>query len=262
MDVWVLVRDIKLTLHDFCIEEDGLILNIKLTTEFDFKRHVEKSLGGDFSHSMLMQARVIHTKDESITSFLADFTQVGADDRALTFFQLACDLISRMEKIEKWLTVKEDPLYAQLWALKAAEEYANAQLVLDNKPTSREAILKVMAYAPEKMRPLYERPMQGFMTREEVETTLAFYRSFLIENLDLLKQPIISYMADGIPRTITTLTKHFRMWSHGIYHIFDFLEEMGIVARVTENTRLTPKSRNTVEEVAFIYIENMTSVCC
>jgi len=51
--------------------------------------------------------------------------------------------------------------------------------------------------------------------------------------------------------------KHFRIDSHGLYHTFDFLEEMGVVARVTETVRITPKSRKAAEEVAFVYLGGM-----
>jgi len=159
-----------------------------------------------------------------------------------------------MEKIEKWLTVKDDPLYAQLWILQSAYTYANMRLVLDGKPPSREAVLKVMAYAPQFIAPIYQRPMQGPMTRDEVLEVLNLYQKFLEDNLDLLKLPVESYMSDGEVRTVTTLVKHFGGDSHDIYHVFDFLEEMGIVARVTETVRITPKSRRAVEEVAFVFI--------
>jgi len=256
MDIYVLVREMKLSTQSYCIEEDGLILNVSLQSEFDFKRSLERSLGGGWMFSMFSQARVIYSKDDSFRDFIGKFQQMGSDDRALSFFQNSTGLIYFMEKIEKWLTVKDDPLYAQLWVLKAAEHYANMRLILDKKPPSREAVLKVMDYAPECIKHLYERPMQGFMNREEVWDVLKFYRKFLEDNLDLLKKSVVEYMSDGNVRTVTTLVKHFGMWSHDIYHIFDFLEEMGIVARVTENARITPKSRKSVEEVAFIYIDN------
>ncbi|MCL2360460.1 MAG: nucleotidyltransferase domain-containing protein [Defluviitaleaceae bacterium] len=256
LDVYVLVRDIKLTTESFCIEEDGLTLNVHMKTEFDFKRQLERSIGGGWRISMFSKARVIYSKDDSLQDYLEKSQQVGADDKALAFFQNATYLIGIMEKIEKWLTVKDDPLYAQLWTLKAAEQYANMRLILDNKPPSREALLKVMEYAPEAISHLYERPLQGAMTREEVWDVLKIYRQFLADNLDLLRQPVAGYMADGEVRTITTLAKHY-MADSGIYHVFDFLEEMGVVARVTETVRITPKSRREVEEVAFIYIEEL-----
>jgi len=255
MDTYVLVREMKLGTHSFCVEEDGLIINVNLQTEFEFKRMLERSLGGGMMYSMFSQAKIVYAKDDSMQDFLIGMQKMGKDDIALSFFQQATGLIYYMEKIEKWLTVKDDPQYAQLWVLQANYVYANMRLILDDKPPSREAVLKVMEYNPDFIKPVYERPMQGAMTREEVWDILKLFRKFLEDNLDLLKIPVVSYMSDGEVRTVTTLVKHYRMDSHGLYHIFDFLEEMGVVARVTETTRITPKSRMAIEEVAFLYIE-------
>jgi len=255
MDTQVLVREMKLPINSYCIEEDGLIINVDLQSEFDFKRGLERTLGGGMLNSMFAKARIVYSKDDSLHGFLTDIQKLGKDDMALSFFQQAMYLIGEMEKIEKWLTVKDDPLYTQFWVLKAADMYANMCLTLKGDPPNREAVLKVMEYAPELIKPVYERPMQGPMTREELWNTLKFYRKFLEDNVDLLKLPVVNYMADGEVRTVTTLVKHFRGDSHSIYHIFDFLEEMGVVARVTETVRITPKSRKSVEEVAFMYVD-------
>jgi len=257
MDTYVLVRDAKLTTRSFCIEEDGLIINVNLQTEFDFKRGLERSLGGGMHISMFNQARVIYAKDESLHDFMAEVQKMGRDDVALSFFQQSAGLIYYMEKIEKWLTVKDNPQYAQHWVSQAAYTYANMRLLLDSKPPSREAVLKVMDYAPELIELIYLRPMQGYMSVDEVWDGLNFFRKFLEDNLELLKLPVESYMSDGEVRTVTALVKHFRIDSHGLYHTFDFLEEMGVVARVTETVRITPKSKRAVEEVAFMYINNL-----
>ncbi|MCL2406205.1 MAG: nucleotidyltransferase domain-containing protein [Defluviitaleaceae bacterium] len=255
MDTYVLVREMKLTTSSYCIEEDGLIINVNLQSEFDFKRGLERSLGGGIGNSMFSQARVVYAKDESLHNFMAEIQKLGKDDIALSFFQQATGLIYYMEKIEKWLTVKNDPLYAQLWVLFSASQYANMRLLLDNKPPSREAVLKVMEYAPKTIQPIYERPMQGNMTSSEIWDILKFYKGFLQDNLSLLVLPVTGYMQPGEVYTVTTLVKHFRVNSHDAYHIFDFLEEMGVVARVTEIARITPKGRMAVEEVAFVYLE-------
>ena len=254
IDLTVLMREVKQTTRSFCVEEDGIILNVNLTAEFDFKRYMERSVGAGGMLSFYAKARVAFTKDEQITKLLADFQHMGADDRALAFFQCATYLVGDMEKIEKWLTVKDNLLYTQSWILRTADMYANMRLTLDGKPMSREAVLKLMEYDPAPMQRLYVRPLSGPMTREELWDALRFIKQLLVDNVALLEQPVAAYMTDNEPRNVTTLCKHFGMDSHGIYHVFDFLEEMGITARVTENTRITPKSRDVVEEVAFIYL--------
>ena len=254
MDTIVLVRDAKLAEKSYCLEEDGLIINVNIQTEFDFKRSLERTLSGGVGSSFFTRARVVYSMDDSLNEFLIEMQKIGKDDAALAFFGEASSLIYFMEKIEKWLTVKDDPLYAQMWVVYSSSTYANMRLILDNKPLSRESVLKVMEYAPELMENIYVKPLEGHMTRDEVWDILKFYKQFLEENIEILKLPVENYMSSGQVYTVTNLTKHFRMDSHGIYHIFDFLDEMGIVARVTETVRLTPKSRRSAEEVAFMYI--------
>jgi predicted nucleotidyltransferase len=253
MDITVLVREMKLLQRNFTIDEDGLILNVNLQSEFDFKRSAGRSMGGGIIYSFYYHARIVHTKDESLREFLSDFKKMGADDRARTFFVSAAYLLGDLEKLEKWLTVKNDLMYTQLWVLKVAESYANMRLVLDDKPLSREAVLKVTAYDPEAMKPIYEKPMQSLMTRGVLNAALQFYKDFLKENVELLTQPVLSYMADNEPRTMSAINKHFNMQTDGLHSVFGFLEEMGVVARVTEYTRITPKSKDEVEEVAYVY---------
>jgi len=254
MDVNVLVKEMKLSTSSFCVEEDGLILNVDVSKAFDFKRGLESGRGDMFNVSYYNKAQVVYTVDDSIREYIDEAREMGEDDRVLSIFKCATYLIGDMEKIEKWLTVKNDLLYAQYWILKAADIYANMVLALDRKPTSREAVLKVMEYAPEKIERAYVRPMMGSMGREEILDTLAIYKGLLVDNVDLIKQPVIEYMSDGEARTVTTLAKKFGLGSHAIYHVFDFLAEMDVVVRVTENSRLTPKSRMAMDEVAFMYI--------
>lgn len=256
MDVTVLVRDVKMNIRSFCIEEDGIIINVDLMKDFDFRRMLERANGGGFVHSFNSKARVVYASDESIREFLTEHQKMGADDRVLSFFQSSSWLIGNLEKIEKWLTVKKDLRYAQLWILKTADIYANMLLLLNNQPLSREAVLKAMEYAPDEVKCVYQRPLEGMMTEEEIRGTIDFLYGFLQKHTDYLSQPVKEYMGDGAVRTVTTLTKHFGMDSHSIYHIFDFLAEQGIVCRVSETVRITPKSRMAVEEVAFMYFEN------
>jgi len=257
VDTYVLVREMKSKVHSYCIEEDGIIINVNLQSELDFKRSLEKSQGGGMNHSFFSRAKIMYATDDSWHDFLADMQKFGADDRALSFFQEATGLIGQIEKVEKWLAVREDPLYAQLNVLYLANYYANMRLILDGKPISREAIVKVMEYDPATMKMLYERPLSGKMSRMEIKVIIAFCRQFLTDNLDLIKKPITAYMSYGEVHTVTALVRHFNSFSHGIYHIFDFLAEMGIMARTTQPVRITPKSRHTADEVAFVYIENM-----
>jgi len=260
MDVKVIVRESSnIKTWSYCCEEDGLIINVDIYKEVDFKRSLERNLGGGMMAAFYSSAVVLYTADESLREAVGRANEIGADDIPLSFFHNAVLLIGIMDKIEKWIVVKKDPQYSQYWILKAADIYANMRLILDGRHINREAVLKVMEYDPEFIRPVYERPMKGDMTLEECRKIVDTFRQFLINNIDTIKKPVANYMSDGESHTVTGLVRRFGCSSHDIYHIFDFLEEMGIVGRVSNTVRITPKSRLSAEEVGFMYIEGFGS---
>lgn len=254
VDLLVVVRDQKLETRDYCIDEDNIILNVALITRSAFRAMLGRTRAGDFLHSLHARSKVIYTIDESIAEYLAEIQHLGTDDIELTFFQLVCHLVGLMEKIEKWLVVKNDPLYAQFYILKTSTVLADMKLLLAKESPNRESVRRVMELDPDFIVPFYERPMTAPMTQQEVYASLALMRQFLQDNLALISRPALRFMEDGELKTVTMLVSHFGIDSHGIYHVFDFLTEMGVVQKVTQTIRITPKGKKLLEETAFIYI--------
>ncbi|MCL2209602.1 MAG: nucleotidyltransferase domain-containing protein [Treponema sp.] len=252
IDVYVLVRDVKLSQTGFCIEEDGIFFNVEVYKEFDYCRHLERDKGNPWFFSIHSTIRLVYCVNESLKEFLTETAKMGSGDRALTFFNNAAWLIGDMEKIEQWLWKGNLP-YAQGLIFNAAHSYANMLLILNNKPPHRDAIIRVMEFAPELMEPVFLKPMRGEMKRSDMENTIGIFQKFLEDNIELLKQPVEDYMSDGQIRTVTALVKHFNWDSHAIYHIFEFLAEKEVVCRTGEPAKITLKSRKTVEEAAYIY---------
>ena len=81
--------------------------------------------------------------------------------------------------------------------------------------------------------------------------------AYLESHIASISSPIIQFMSDGETKTLSTLAQHFNMEPHFIVGIFDYLSEKGILERLSETIRITPKSKPAVEEVAYIYVENM-----
>ncbi len=254
MDITVLVRDQKLTTYSYAIDEDGIVMNVDIKKIFDYKRMLERNKTGDFLSSYYCGARIVYSADESLEEILENNRTLGESDRVLTSFKQACWLIGDIEKIEKWLTVRNNPLYAQHWVLKAVDLYASMLLLLDGKIPNREAVVKAYERFPDKLHPVYVTPMSKQMTHEEIAEVIDLLKGFLEENLSLFEEPVKEYMGDGEVRTVTNLVGHFGVDSHSVSHIFDFLAEQGVVVKVSELVKITPKSRKSVEEIAYMYI--------
>jgi len=154
----------------------------------------------------------------------------------------------------KWLTVKKNPLYAQYYLLKAAEQIARLEVCLSGEPPTREAILKACTLSPGLIEPYYQEAMSHHYSEEEIFNAIQGIDRYLEQQLDIIKKPVVKFMSDQELKTVTLITKHFHSESHFIVGIFDYLAEKGIIAKVSQTIRITPKSKLAVEEIGYLYI--------
>jgi hypothetical protein len=197
---------------------------------------------------------MVYCTDESLIEYFEDFKQLGKDDLALSVLIAACELVHQLDKCQKWLRIKQDPLYAQYYLLKAADSIARIEVLISGESPSREAILKAYSLNPDMITPYYQEAMSHHYSNEEIEQAISRLEHYLELHLEVIKQPVIEYMSDGEMKTITMITKYFRIESHFIIGIFDYLAEQGVIAKISQTIRITPKSKRAVEEIAYQYI--------
>jgi hypothetical protein len=254
IDMTVIVRDQVLKNDSYCIVEDGITINVYLMVRSALKRTFERMLGGSRGQSYFSKGKIVYTTDESLYEYFEDMKKLGSDDIALSFFAGACELVGIYEKCQKWLKVRKDPLYAQYFLLYAAEIIANMELCLKGEPASRESIQKALKINPEAVTPFYTNAMSHHLSEEEVQQAIEKIDNYLMEHLDILKKPVIEFMSDQEIKTVTLISKHFHMEDDLIVHIFEYLAEKGVIEKVSQTIRITPKSKLAVEELAYLYI--------
>jgi uncharacterized protein len=254
IDMTLIVRDQILKNDSYCIVEDGITINGKLMVRSSFKRGMERMIGGSFFQAYMSQGKIVYTKDDSLYEYFEDIKSLGSDDIALSAFYMACELVSTWEKAQKWLFARKDPLYAQYYLLKAAESLANLELCLRGQTSSRNVIQSALKINPELMAPFYQEPMARHLSEEEIIKGINKIDNYLEDHLDILKKPVLEFMSDGEIKTVTLITKHFRTEAHFIIIIFDYLAEKGVLERVSQTIRITPKSKMAVEELGYLYI--------
>jgi predicted nucleotidyltransferase len=255
IDVTVVIRDQVLKNNSYCIIEDGITINVDLVVRSSFKRGMEREIGGSFSQSYFAKGRVVYTTDDSLYEYFEDLKKLGSDDIALSAFYMASMLVGIYDKCQKWLTVRKDPLYAQYFLLKAAEIIANMELCLNGEPASRESIQKVLEMNPEVISPFYKEAMSHHFSEEEVLEAIRKIDGYLEQHLDILKNPVIEFMSDEQIKTTTLIAKHFHTQGHFIVCIFDYLAEKGVIEKVSQTIRITPKSKLALEELGYLYIK-------
>ncbi len=254
VDITLVVRDQQIKSESLSIDEDGITFSIYIVPRSMFKRGMEREMGGSFLQSYMSNGKILYSSDESLYEFFEDIRIIGEDDMAITSLNLACDLISTMHKAQKWMIARKDFLYTQYFFLKAAETIAHMELCVRGIPTSRSAIQKALDLNLPVMKVFYQQPMEKLLTEEELEDGLKQLDHYIEDKIDLFKKPVIEYLSDLQIKTITMIAKHFRIDSHFIINVLDYLAEKRVIEKVTQVIRLTPKSRLSIEEIGYLYM--------
>lgn len=254
IDMTVVVRDQTLKNTCYCIIEDGITINVDLMVRSDFKRGLERNVGGSFSQSYFSKGKIVYTTDDSLYEYFEELKKLGSDDIALSAFYIASMLVGIYDKCQKWLTVRKDLIYAQYYVLKAAEVIANMELCLNGEPASRGAMQRALEINSQVITPFYQDAMSHHFNEEEVSMAIERMDKYLEQHLDILKKPVIEFMSDGQIKTSTLIAKHFHVEGHFIVDIFDYLAEKGVIEKVSQTIRITPKSKLAVEELGYLYI--------
>lgn len=254
VDMTVVVRDQKLSSDNLSITEDGITFNLYLVQRSTFKRGMEGSIGGSFLQSFMAKGEILYTTDESLYEFFEDIKQIGEDDRAISAFYITAEMLSNMHKVEKWMVARKDLMYAQYFFLKLAEQVAQMELCIRGIPNSRTAIQKAIDLNPEIMKIFYQEPMTHLMTEAEITNGLKKLDLYLEDKIDLFKKPVVEYLSDSEIKTVSMIAKRLGSESHYIIDVLDYLAEKGVIDKVTQLIKLTPKSRLSMEEIGFLSI--------
>jgi hypothetical protein len=98
--------------------------------------------------------------------------------------------------------------------------------------------------------------MKGELDGGALEGLLAEADDYLIGHLDYISELIKEYLEDGEIKTLTMFYRHFRASGHFLVHLLVYLASKGVIDQVSETIRITPKSRPSFEEIAFMSIKN------
>lgn len=256
IDMTLVIRDQVLKNNSYSIIEDGININVNLQIRSNFKRDMEKSIGGSFSQSYFAKSKIIYSTDNSLYEYFEDLREIGSDDIALSTLLIAGELIGLYDKTQKWLLVRKDLLYAQYYLLKAAEVVARMVLCLHGVPVARDTMQKALEIAPAAITPFYHEAMSHHFTQEEILSGIQELEKYIEQHLDIIKKPVLEFMADGEIKTSTLIARHFNIDSHFIVNVFDYLAEKGVIERVSQTIRITPKGKLAHEELGYLYISD------
>jgi len=254
IDAEVIVRDQKIAVPEFCIDADGIVLNMSVMERSAFVRMLER---GGWSNSFMAKAQVMYTTDDSITKMVEQNRIIGEKDAQRSAMNAACEAVCMIEKAEKWFYIKKDYTYCRYYIIKIAECFANLEVWKAKEAPGREVLQQTQKINPELIERFYYYPMSRELTKEELEELIKEADEYLMKNIEYISAPILEFLEDGEIKTLTMFYRHFRAGGHFLVHLLNYFASKGIIDKVSETIRITTKSRPNFEEIAFMLIKNM-----
>ena len=255
IDAMVIVRDQPIKVFEFCLDADGIVLNMSVVERSKFVRSLEADSG--FSNSFMAKAQVMYTTDDSITQMVEQNRQIGDRDAQKFALFSACSAICSLEKCEKWLYVKKDYTYCRYYIIKTPEAIASLEVCLAKESQSREVLQQAQRLNPKLIERFYYYPMSRDLNENELEELLKEMDDYIMSHIDYISAPVLDFLDDGEMKTVNMFRRQFRSDGHFLVHILEYFASKGIIEQVSETIRVTPKSRPNFEEIAFMSMKNM-----
>ena len=249
IDATVIVRDQKLKVPEFCLDADGIVLNMSVQERNTFVRSLER---GGFADSFMAKAQVMYTNDDSITKMVEQNKHIGEKDAQKSALFSACDVVYNIEKAGKWLYVKKDYTYCRYYIVKVAEALARLEICMAQEAPGREVLQRVQTLNPMITERFYYFPMSRELTGDELEGLLREADDYLMKHIDYIAAPVLDFLDDGEIKTLTMFYRHFHAGGHFFVHLLNYFASKGIIEKVSETIRITPKSRPNFEEIAYV----------
>ncbi|MCR2808039.1 nucleotidyltransferase domain-containing protein [Paenibacillus soyae] len=258
IDLKIIVHDQKLATGYTCFVEMEVPINVSIQTRNDFKRSMERTIGGSFGQSILARSTLLFVKDRTIADYFEQIRHVGDRDRNLRLMQLGSYALGLIAKAEKWLYVKGDPVYSAFWIIKMADVLSQIEVLQHNEVPMRESVQQALRLNPDLFQAVYTEMVGGPLSEEKAHETIGRINAYFNERAERLFQPLLSYMKqEGDVRTVTDIVVKFgaliEINAGSMAMVCDWLAEKKLLSKLDAQTKATPKSRVMLQEPAYLY---------
>lgn len=261
IDLLLVVEEAKVKKAGLSLVEDGVDIHAMTTTRSEFRKMLEGSVQGSFTHSMLVKGRLIFSRDEPLRELFEQRDNLGERDRTIEMLERVQYALAGLAKAEKWLTVRKDATYCAYWILKCVDSLASVEVLLNGGVPEREVVQQALKSNPALFGLIYTGLIEGSPSPAQLQDALDAVKSYLRVHAQTVFEPIFSYLEDeGVMRSMSDLNHYFA----GHYSLesvdiaCEWLAEEGYVHKMGVPVRLTAHSHVDLEEAAYSYREGET----
>lgn len=254
IDLLLVTQEIRLKRESICLVESGINIHTYLKTRSEFRKVLEGSVQGSFTHSLLLKGRMLFSREETLTELFEARHRLSERDRSIQLLSTVSTLLPGFTKAEKWFYAKRDFDYCAFWALWCANVLARIEVLLHGEVPGREVIQRALTYNPDLFHVLYTDLLRGKTAEEDLARVLVRIREYLHLHRDVLFELLLSYLREeGVLRSMSDIEHYFQRnyQIEAIELACEWLADEGVLRKMAAPIRLTDKSRVDVEEAAY-----------
>jgi uncharacterized protein len=258
IDILVVTDEENAASKGYNLLEGEVNIHAEVRRRREFKKAVERDLGGGWMQSILMRSTLVFSRDESIRAYYDNVQHLGRRDRDLQLLRAATWVLPSLTKAEKWLAVKGDVEYSFLWIMNTINGLATIEVLLHDEVPGREVVAQALRHAPAFFRAIYTDFIQQPKDAARVQAVLGLINGYLDQHVHTLFRPILDHLTEaGGVRTASELNEHFAQQARleNLSFAYEWLADKGVLRKTPSPLRLTVKSKVKVNEAAYEHDE-------
>lgn len=256
IDMMLIVRDDRTADNFYALVENGITIHAEVIPRSKFKAAVEGKIDVTWTQSVMARSTLLFSTDESIQQYYENIQHVGSRDREIQILRAATGIINPLTKAEKWLVVKNDPIYSFTYILHIVRILAEIEVLWHGDTPGREVVQQALAFNPAFFTPLHTDLAQGPKDIETMHWAIQQIHTYLDERQAAIFKPILSYLSEvGSVRSASEIDEYLeqRAQVKGLSQACEWLADKGVLQKVATPLRLTEKSRVMLDEAAYYY---------
>lgn len=238
--------------------EEDILLHVQLIARSRFRKMVDGTSRTSFSCNFFAKRELVYCVDASIKKWFAQAQTAARKDQEKELLATTTWALYALRHARKQLEVKEDLELARQTMLWGAHSIAAMEIVRAGEVYEEEAIYRAMDIEPDLFQVIYVDVLSK-KTKKTMHAALAAMGAYLQARWEDNLRPLIHFFEKKrgvVP--LTELGEHFafsQLYPRHLEAACEWLEENGLVEKISAPFKLTKKSRVDVEEPAYMFMD-------
>jgi hypothetical protein len=237
------------------LAENGVNVHAEVIPRSRFKQMVEGASRTAFSHNFFAERRIVASKDKSIDGWFTKANRLATKDQERELLTFSTWTIHAVLHARKRLEVKRDVALAFQDTLGAAHGVAHTEIIRRGEVWEEEVIYRAIEGAPELFKTIYLDVLAKPKNRKVLAAALDAIDAYLNEHYPAHLKPLLDYLEKQdrvVP--LSEIGDHFAFSQIHPGHLeaaCEWLEQKGLLEKVSAPFKLTKRSTERVEEPAY-----------